>query len=86
MSKKVLVALTPAFLEQVDFIAQVEHRTRSDLIRESLRRYLEAFKTDMVPTPAALPKASEEPRPITYSAHVDECKCHFCTRLEVASR
>lgn len=91
MSKKVLVALPPAFLEQVDFIAQVEHRTRSDLIRESLRRYLEAFKTDMVPTPAALPKASEEPLPRTdswtlYSAHVDECKCHFCTRLEVASR
>jgi len=31
-------------LEQCDFIAQVEHRTRSDLIREALRRYLENFR------------------------------------------
>ncbi len=44
MPKKVLIALPPAMLEQVDFIAQVEHRTRSDMIRESLRRYIEQFK------------------------------------------
>lgn len=44
MVKKVLIALPPAMLEQVDFIAQVEHRTRSDLIREALRRYLDAFR------------------------------------------
>lgn len=44
MPKKVLIALPPAMLEQVDYIAKCEHRTRSDLIRESLRRYLEAFK------------------------------------------
>ena len=44
MPKKVLIALPPAMLEQVDFIAQVEHRTRSDLIREALRRYLDNFK------------------------------------------
>jgi metal-responsive CopG/Arc/MetJ family transcriptional regulator len=31
-------------LEQVDFIAQCEHRTRSDLIREALRRYLDNFR------------------------------------------
>ena len=42
--KKVLVAIPPAMLEQVDFTAQVECRTRSDLIREALRRYLDAFK------------------------------------------
>ena len=39
-----MIALPPAMLEQVDFIAQCEHRTRSDLIRESLRRYLDNFK------------------------------------------
>ena len=44
MPKKVLIALPPAMLEQVDFIAQCEHRTRSDLIRESLRRYLDNFR------------------------------------------
>lgn len=42
--KKVLIALPPAMLEQVDFVAGQEHRTRSDLIRESLRRYLESFR------------------------------------------
>lgn len=31
-------------LEQVDYIAQCEHRTRSDLIREALRRYLDNFR------------------------------------------
>lgn len=41
MPKKVLIALPPSMLEQVDHIAEVEHRTRSDLIRESLRRYIE---------------------------------------------
>lgn len=44
MPKKVLISLNPAMLEEIDFIASQEHRTRSDLIRESLRRYLEAFR------------------------------------------
>lgn len=44
MPKKVLIALPPAMLEQVDFIAMHEHRTRSDLIREALRRYMSNFK------------------------------------------
>ena len=44
MPRKVLIALPPAMLEQVDFVAQCEHRTRSDLIREALRRYLDQFR------------------------------------------
>jgi metal-responsive CopG/Arc/MetJ family transcriptional regulator len=44
MPKKVLIALPPKMLEMVDFIATEEHRTRSDLIREALRRYMESFK------------------------------------------
>lgn len=44
MPKKVLIALPPAMLENVDYIARVEHRTRSDLIREALRRYLDNFR------------------------------------------
>lgn len=49
MPKKVLVALPPGLLEQIDFVAQVEHRTRSDLIREALRRYIESFKRTQGP-------------------------------------
>ena len=44
MAKKVLIALPPQMLEVVDFIAIGECRTRSDLIRESLRRYIQAYK------------------------------------------
>jgi len=49
MPKKVLVALPPGLLEQIDFVAQVEHRTRSDLMREALRRYIDAFKRNQGP-------------------------------------
>lgn len=44
MPKKVLIALPQAMLEEVDFVAQCEHRTRSDLVREALRRYIDNFK------------------------------------------
>jgi predicted transcriptional regulator len=44
MPKKVLVALPPGLLEQVDSVALCEHRTRSDLIREALRRYIDGFR------------------------------------------
>jgi metal-responsive CopG/Arc/MetJ family transcriptional regulator len=62
MPKKVLIALPSAMLEQVDFIAKCEHRTRSDLIREALRRYLDNFRRtggissiqDPLPTPPSL--------------------------------
>ena len=44
---KVLVNFQDEFLEEVDKIAQLEHRTRSSLIREALRRYLSSYnKTD----------------------------------------
>ena len=49
MPKKVLVALPPGLLEQIDFVASVEHRTRSDLIREALRRYIENFRRTQGP-------------------------------------
>lgn len=44
MPRKVLIALPPAMLQMVDEIAQVECRTRSDLLREALRRYIDNFK------------------------------------------
>jgi metal-responsive CopG/Arc/MetJ family transcriptional regulator len=50
--KKVLVALPSKMLEEIDFIAIDEHRSRSDLIREALRRYTDNYKrTRIKPTP-----------------------------------
>ena len=39
-AKKVLIALPNKMLEEIDALATTEHRTRSDLIKEALRRYL----------------------------------------------
>ena len=57
MPRKVLIALPPGLLEEVDRIAGIEHRTRSDLIRESLRRYLNEFKRNHQPVQATLSAA-----------------------------
>lgn len=51
---KVLLALPITMRKQVDFIAQCEHRTRSDLIREALRRYIAQFQR--VNSSATLPE------------------------------
>lgn len=40
-SMKILIAMQHAMLAEVDQLAVKECRTRSDLIREALRRYLE---------------------------------------------
>jgi len=42
--KKILVALPPGLLEQVDHVAVSEFRSRSDLIREALRDRIALFK------------------------------------------
>lgn len=60
MPKKVLVALPLAMLEQVDFIARCEHRTRSDLIRESLRRYIFEFRKTQGYLSVPVPNMLEE--------------------------
>lgn len=41
--RKVLIALPDAMRKKIDQIAEEEHRTRSDLIREALRRYIYNF-------------------------------------------
>ena len=45
---KVLVNFQDDFLQEIDKIAELEHRTRSSLIREALRRYLSQFKTESI--------------------------------------
>lgn len=42
-AKKILVGIPIGMLEEADRIAKTEHRTRSDLFREALRRYIENF-------------------------------------------
>jgi len=44
MANKILVSLPEKFLEEVDSVAAAEHRSRSELIREALRAYLEIKK------------------------------------------
>lgn len=48
MANKVLVSLPEKFLKTVDRAAAEEHRSRSELIREALRAYLEARQSKKV--------------------------------------
>ncbi len=41
MATKVMFSLPKEFLAEIDRLARQEHRTRSELIREALRLYLE---------------------------------------------
>jgi metal-responsive CopG/Arc/MetJ family transcriptional regulator len=40
-TKKVMVSFPTAFLDEVDAIAEEEHRSRSELLREAMRLYIE---------------------------------------------
>lgn len=59
MPRKVLIAIPEPMLQQVDYIAQCEHRTRSDLIREALRRYLDNFRRDNPGMNLPIPRTTE---------------------------
>ena len=37
---KVMISLTDGFLQEVDTMAQAEHRSRSELVREAIRAYV----------------------------------------------
>jgi metal-responsive CopG/Arc/MetJ family transcriptional regulator len=52
MVVRVMLSMPPEFLAQVDAVAGREHRSRSDLVREALRRYLES-RYGAEPTAAA---------------------------------
>ncbi len=41
---RVLVSLSPEFLEEIDSLADAEQRSRSEFIREALRHYLRKNK------------------------------------------
>lgn len=42
MTTKVMVSFPEEFLAQVDAVAEAEHRSRSELVREALRQYMTA--------------------------------------------
>lgn len=42
-STRILISLPDEFLTEVDGIADDEHRSRSDLIREALRSYMRSL-------------------------------------------
>ena len=44
--KKILISISSGMIAEMDQLAHDEHRTRSDLVREALRRYLAAAKRD----------------------------------------
>ena len=44
MTQKVLITMPERFLFDVDKVAEKEHRTRSGLIREALRTYINRQK------------------------------------------
>lgn len=46
---KVLISLPERFLEEIDRMAEQEQRSRSELIREALRRYINQNLTRLEP-------------------------------------
>jgi metal-responsive CopG/Arc/MetJ family transcriptional regulator len=49
MSAKVMVSFPEEFLEQVDRVAREEHRSRSELLREAMRLYIEMRRGERRP-------------------------------------
>jgi metal-responsive CopG/Arc/MetJ family transcriptional regulator len=63
MPRKILIAIPSPMLERMDEIAQAEHRTRSDLVREAIRRYIENFTRNH---PVRPPIAQSPPTDYTF--------------------
>jgi metal-responsive CopG/Arc/MetJ family transcriptional regulator len=49
VATKVMISFPEAFLKEVDRIAHEEHRSRSELVREALRSYIEARQNRRMP-------------------------------------
>lgn len=61
LTRRVMLSIPEPFLETIDSVARAEHRTRSDLVREALRRYLQ-IREGEVPSPLpASPRAESGP-------------------------
>lgn len=49
MTSKVMVSFPDDFLAEVDCLAQEEHRSRSELVREAIRHYIEMRRRQRPP-------------------------------------
>lgn len=62
-TKSVTVSLPMQLVEELDRLSEREHRTRSDLLREALGRYIRlALRSHGVPVEDALPEEIEAMR------------------------
>ena len=57
---KVLISMPDEFLDTVDEFASIEQRTRSELIREALRNYINVNRSIYIKTNKNLNKKEED--------------------------
>ena len=48
------ISLPPAMVKQMEKVRKQEHRTRSELVREALRHYMDSRYPEVIPTKAEL--------------------------------
>jgi Arc/MetJ-type ribon-helix-helix transcriptional regulator len=80
--KTVTVSLPPQLLDELDRVSERERRTRSEILREALRRYItRAERGRMIPVEDALPEEIEAMR-----CADEEYARGECVRLEDLQR
>jgi metal-responsive CopG/Arc/MetJ family transcriptional regulator len=59
-TKTVTISLPPELVAELDRVREREHRTRSEILREALHRYITVVERDrMIPVEDALPEEIE---------------------------
>ena len=61
-TKTVTISLPPTMVEELDRVRRREHRTRSELLREALRRYMATTSGQVIPIEDAQPAEIESMR------------------------
>ena len=61
--KTIAISLPPQMIEELDRVSERERRTRSEILRDALRRYITVAERDrMIPVEDALPEEIEAMR------------------------
>lgn len=72
--KTLSISLPPDLLEELNRVRQREHRSRSEVLRDALRRYIEvAARTHTIPIEEALPEEIEAMRRADAEYERGEC-------------
>jgi metal-responsive CopG/Arc/MetJ family transcriptional regulator len=80
--KTVTISLPPQLVAELDRVREREHRTRSEILRDALRRYITVAERDrMIPIEDALPEEIEAMRRAD-----EEYARGECVRLEDLQR